>query len=154
MYNMDGNIGPNTGRSADGTFAPGNPGKPKGARHRSTLAAQALLDGESEALTRKAVSMALEGDVTALRLCLERITPPRRDTPVTFDLPVMRSLRDAASAAAAIIAAVAAGDLTPTEGTHVMALIDSFRRTLEVTEIEERIANLERARNEKHSPSY
>jgi len=31
------------------------------------------LEGEAEALTRKAVELALEGDVTALRLCLDRI---------------------------------------------------------------------------------
>ena len=53
----------------------GNPaGKPKGVRNRATLAAEALLDGEAEALTRKAVEMALAGDVMALKLCLERLS--------------------------------------------------------------------------------
>jgi hypothetical protein len=64
-----------SGRNTDGTFGPGNPGKPKGTRHKATRAALALLDGEAEALTRQAVTMALEGDTTALRLCLERIAP-------------------------------------------------------------------------------
>ena len=68
-----------------GQFKPGqsgNPkGKPKGARHKATLAALELLDGEAEALTRKAVDLALEGDTTALRLCLERIAPPARMRP-------------------------------------------------------------------------
>src|SRR5215475_9848913 len=60
----------------------GNPaGRPKGARNKSTLAAEALLDGEAEALTRKAVEMALGGDTVALRLCLERLVPPRKDRP-------------------------------------------------------------------------
>ncbi|WP_443217147.1 DUF5681 domain-containing protein [Seohaeicola sp. 4SK31] len=67
-----------SGRNTDGTFGPGNPGKPKGARHKATQAALALLDGEAEALTRQAVTMALGGDTTALRLCLERIAPPRK----------------------------------------------------------------------------
>jgi hypothetical protein len=58
----------NSGRNTDGTFAPGNPGKPRGARHRATQAVLALLNGQAEALTRKAVDMALYGDVTALRL--------------------------------------------------------------------------------------
>ena len=70
-----------------GKFAPGNPGRPKGARHKTTRAVEELLDGEGEAITRKAVDMALDGDTTALRLCLERISPPRKDTPVQFDLP-------------------------------------------------------------------
>lgn len=135
----------NSGRNTDGTFAPGNPGKPKGARHKATRAALAMLEGESEALTRKAVELALEGDTTALRLCLERIAPPRKDVPVTFDLPRMETARDAATAAGAVLDAVAAGELTPTEGAHMMALVEGYRRTLETTEIEARIAELERA---------
>src|SRR3954452_18590076 len=62
-------------------FQAGNPGKPKGARHRTTLAIDALLDGDAENLTRKAVEMALGGDTVALRLCLDRLAPPRRDRP-------------------------------------------------------------------------
>jgi hypothetical protein len=52
-------------------FPKGNPGRPKGARHKATVAAEALLDGQAEALTQKAVDAALEGDTTALRLCLD-----------------------------------------------------------------------------------
>lgn len=131
------------GRNTDGTFAPGNPGKPKGTRHKATRAALALLDGEAEALTRQAVTMALDGDGTALRLCLERIAPPRKDAPVTFALPPMQSARDAAQAAGAVLAAVAEGELTPTEGAHVMGLVETYRRTLETTELEARVAVLE-----------
>jgi len=135
-----------SGRNTDGTFGPGNSGKPKGTRHKATQAALALLDGEAEALTRQAVTMALGGDATALRLCLERIAPPRRDAPVTFDLPPMETARDAAKAAGAVLGAVADGDLTPTEGAHIMALVEGFRRTLETTELEARLAALEAVR--------
>ena len=131
------------GRNSDGTFGSGNPGKPKGARHKATRAALALLDGEAEALTRQAVTQALEGDTTALRLCLERIAPPRRDAPVTFNLPRMETARDAAKAAGAVLETVALGNLTPTEGAHIMALVETYRRTLETTELEARVAALE-----------
>lgn len=76
-----------SGRNTDGTFGSGNPGKPKGARHKATTAALALLDGQAEALTQKAIETALAGDTTALRLCLDRIAPPGKDTPVSFTLP-------------------------------------------------------------------
>ena len=132
-----------SGRNSDGTFAVGNPGKPKGTRHKATRAALALLDGEAEALTHQAVTMALEGDTTALRLCLERIAPPRRDAPVTFGLPRMETACDAAKAAGGVMEAVAVGDLTPTEGSHVMALVETYRRTLETSELEARVAALE-----------
>jgi len=130
-------------RNPDGTFAPGNPGKPKGSRHRATQAIEAMLEGQQEALTQAAIDKALDGDVTALRLCLDRIAPPRKDAPVSFDLPEIETMEDAASAARAILRAVADGDVTPLEAAAVMAVVEQFRRTLETTEIERRIAALE-----------
>ncbi len=132
-----------SGRNTDGTFAAGNPGKPRGTRHKATRAALALLDGEAEALTRQAVTMALDGDATALRLCLERIAPPRKDAPVQFNLPRIETARDAATAAGAVLEAVAEGELTPTEGAHIMGLVETFRRALETSELEARVAALE-----------
>ena len=86
-----------TGRLQDGTWpkgVSGNPmGRPRGARHRSTLAVEALLDGEAEGLTRKAIEVAMEGDVTALRLCLDRLAPARKDATVSFQLPRMETRR-------------------------------------------------------------
>ncbi len=139
----DRNNGETTGRDASGRFTEGNPGRPRGARHKATQAALALLDGEAEALTRKAVELALDGDGAALRLCLERIAPPRRDAPVQFDLPRMETARDAAKAAGAVLEAVALGELTPTEGAHMMGLVEGYRRTLETTELEARVAAME-----------
>ena len=103
---MDGNNGPNTGRNPDGTFSTGNPGRPKGSRHKSTLAMEALLQGQAEALTQKAVDLALGGDTTAMRLCLERLYPARKDTTVLFDLPPIESANDATQAAQAVLQAV------------------------------------------------
>jgi hypothetical protein len=139
----DRNNGKETGRDAAGRFTHGNPGRPAGARHRATQAALALLDGEAEGLTRKAIQAALDGDMTALRLCLERIAPAPKDSPVAFDLPRIESAADAARAAGAVLEAVGAGELTPGEGARVMALIETYRRTLETTEIETRLAALE-----------
>lgn len=135
----------NNGRNSDGTFARGNPGKPKGSRHKATMASLRLLDGEAEALTRKAIQAALGGGTVALRLCLERIAPVRKDVPVQFDLPAMHSAIDAANAAASVLSAVSQGDVTPTEGAHVMGLIETYRRTLELSELEARVIALEKS---------
>jgi hypothetical protein len=124
-------------------FGPGNPGKPKGARHKATKAVEALLQGEAEALTRKAIESALEGDGVALRLCLDRIAPARRDNPVSFDLPKIERPSDAVAAHTAILAAVASGEMTPGEAVEVAKLIDGFVKTLEITEIDERLKRLE-----------
>jgi len=135
--------GKNTGRNPDGTFTAGNPGKPKGARHKATLAALELLDGEAEALTRKAVELALAGDTTALKICLDRLAPPRKDAPVKVDLPDLQNAADSAAAISTIISAVASGELTPGEGAAMTALIEAHRRTLEFTELETRLAAME-----------
>ena len=66
-------------------------GRRAGSRNKKTLAAMALLEGEAEGLTRKAVELAMRGDPAALRLCLERILPPCRERAVKFALPPIES---------------------------------------------------------------
>ena len=132
------------GRDTAGRFAAGNTGRPAGARNRTTMAVLDLLEGQAEALTQRAVELALGGDTTALRLCIERLAPPRKDAPVQFAMRRIATAREAAEAAGAVLKAVSEGELTPSEGAQVMALVDAFRRTLETSELETRIAALER----------
>ena len=131
------------GRNPDGTFAAGNPGKPKGSRHRATQATQRLTESQSEAITQKAVEMALAGDTVAQRLCIERIAPARKDAPVEFNLPKVETAADAAQAASALLCAVSEGAVTPLEGATVMGLLEQYRRTLEASDFEKRIEALE-----------
>ncbi len=127
-------------------FEPGNSGRPKGARNKATLALEALLDGEAEALTRKAIDMALEGDTTAMRLVMDRIVPPRKDRPVLFPLPKLETPADAVKATAALVEAVASGDLTPSEADDLSRLVDRFVRAVETTDVLERLESLEAER--------
>ena len=129
-------------------FQAGNPGRPKGARNKASLAAEALLDGEAEALARKAIDMALAGDTTAMRLCLERIMPVRRDRPVSFAMPQISSASEAAQAASAIVAAVALGELTPSEALDLSRVLENYTRDLEASEFDERLRKLERVTNQ------
>jgi Family of unknown function (DUF5681) len=133
------------------TFKPGtsgNPtGKPAGARNKTTLAAEALLDGEAEDLTRKAIELAKAGDMAALRLCLDRIVPARRDRHVVFELPPVACAADAVKASAALVAAVAVGDLTPAEAGELGKLIEAYVKALEATDFAARLENLERVTN-------
>jgi hypothetical protein len=129
----------------------GNPaGRPVGARHKATVAAEALLDGEAEKLTRKAIEAGLNGDTTALRLCLERILPPRRDRPVNFDMPKLKTASDAVEAMSALTAAVAAGGLSPAEATELAKLVELFVRAIEAGNFEERLRALEEAAGKKN----
>ena len=75
--------------------------------NKATLATQALLDEEAEALTRKVVELAKEGNPVALRLCLERLLLPRKDRPINFTLPKVEKAADLPKALLAILEAVA-----------------------------------------------
>lgn len=122
----------------------GNPaGKPKGARNKTTVAMEKLLDDDAETITTKAIELAKGGDLTALRLCLERIIPPRKDRPVCFEMPEIKSPADALAAATAIIQAVAGGDLTPGEAAELGKVVESFSRVAETADLAERIKRLE-----------
>ena len=131
------------GRNTDGKFSNGNVGRPKGSRNKATIAIESLLEGQAEALTQTAISKALDGDSIALRLCMDRIAPLMKDKPVVFPLPKMRDAMDASQAAGSVLSAVSDGTLTPIEGSRVMGLIDNYRRTLELTEIDSRLNALE-----------
>jgi hypothetical protein len=123
----------------------GNPdGRPKGSRNATTLALETLLDGQATALTQKAIDLALTGDMAALRICLDRILPPRKDRPLTFHFHAITNAAEAATTMSAILAAVAAGEITPTEAAEIGKLVDSYVRAVEATELAARIERLEK----------
>ncbi len=110
----------------------GNPaGRPRGSLNSATRAAMLLLDGEAEALTRKAVELALSGDPVALRLCLERTVGARRGRPVAFALPPIGTLVDLTGAMTAVSGAAAKGAITPDEALTLSQMVESFGRTLD-----------------------
>jgi len=125
----------------------GNPnGRPKGARNRVTRAVEALIEGQGEALGAKAVEKALQGDSTMLRALLSTLVPLRRERTVEFDLPKIESAADARKASSAVIAACAAGKLSPREASEIMQLILTHVRAIEVAELEARVDVLESER--------
>ena len=123
----------------------GNPkGKPTGARNKATQAALALLDGEAEALSRKAVELALEGDTGALRLCLERIVPPIKEHALSgLELPEINEPSNVLEAIAEVGRRLATGDLLPSQAAALLNVFEHHRRHFETTDLEERIRQLE-----------
>lgn len=124
----------------------GNPrGKVRGSRNKASLIAEVLLDSETQRLTRRAIDLALEGDTVALRLCLERILPPVRERPCSFKLPKIQNICDASNALAMLIESVSNGELLPSEGESLSAILNTFMKSVELAEFEDRITALERA---------
>jgi hypothetical protein len=135
------------GRDENGRFVKGcsgNPsGRPLGARNKATETAELLLDGEAEALTRMALELALGGNATALRLCLERIIPPRRGRPVQLGLPPVRGAADLGDTMAAITNAAGEGAITPGEAVELARVVEIFVRAVETSDFERRLQQLE-----------
>ena len=122
----------------------GNPaGRPPGSCNKATQLAQQLLEGEAEALVRTLIERALEGDSTALRLCVERLIPIRKDGAVKLRLPPITSTQELAGGFAALVAAVSKGDMTPDEAHRIAALFEQYSKVLETVELEQRITQLE-----------
>jgi hypothetical protein len=131
-------------RDNRGRFGPGNPGRRRGARNKSTLAALALLDKDSKRLTQKAIDMALAGDAAAMRLCLERIAPPTRERVIQVDLPIPETPADVPATMRAILSAAADGAITAGEAEKLGRCVESFARAHELADFDARLRALER----------
>jgi hypothetical protein len=111
-----------------------------------TQALEGLIDGQAEALGAKAVEMALNGDASMLRALLSTLVPSRRDRTVEFELPKIETAGNARKATSAVLAACAAGELSPNEASEIMGLISTHVQTIEVAELEDRIAALKKSK--------
>jgi hypothetical protein len=122
-------------------FANGNPGRQSGSKNRTTIVAAALLDGEADALVRKAVEVAKAGDVAMLKFLLGRILS--RERPIKLDLPPLNFADDAVEALGCIMRAVSDGRISPSEGSSVATLIDAYTRAIDMADVVKRVDALE-----------
>ena len=124
----------------------GNPaGRPPGSRNRSTLLMEELLEGEGEQLVRKAIELATAGDILALRLCLERLLPPRKDRTIQLNLPLIATLPQISSAMSTVVQAIGEGIITPTEGESLVNIFTMQTKMLETADLDHRVTQMEQA---------
>jgi hypothetical protein len=127
-------------------FSPGNTvgrGRPKGSRNKSKSPTQDLFDEYSLHVARKCIFQAIQGDKSAMRICMERIIPARQDTFIPMNLPVIRKAQDLDKAAEKVMQGVRRGRITPVEGGRVMNILESRVRIIERVQWEDRITRLE-----------
>jgi hypothetical protein len=133
-------------KQARGRFKPGqsgNPaGKPKGTRNRVTLLAERLMIADAEGVVRAVIDAAKGGDVAAAKVVLDRIAPVQKDR-TAFRLRGLATAADASAAMGDVIAAVAAGTISPGEGEAVARIISAFVAALEISDFEQRLSRLE-----------
>ena len=136
-----------TNNGSKGQFQPGNTygqGRPIGSRNNVTVAAENLIQGESEALSRKLIELALAGNVACLKTAIERIVPVCKSRPISLpDMPKVDSVADASELTSYVIEAIAEGKVSPVEGEIISRACECHLKALEVRDLEARLAALE-----------
>ena len=132
----------------------GNPqGRPKGIEDKRS-SCRRLLKEHSESLVNKLVEMALNGDIQALRLCIERLIPRVRDEEI--NLPTeehdLEKIGDIISLGGQIIQKVGNGDLSPEQGRTLTHMLDVQSKLIEISQLANRIDALEQVLKSRKRP--
>jgi hypothetical protein len=134
----------------DTRFQPGHKkatGRPAGSRNNATIMLEKMMADDGAAVVQAVLTAAQAGDMTAARLVLDRICPPRKSRAIHLDLPVIETAQDVLKALAVTVEAMGSGEIGPDEAATVAGVLECKRRALETVEIEARLAALE-ARSE------
>ena len=140
-------------KQKDHLFKPGKSGNPKGrpvgCRNKATILLDTMLQGQAEVLMQKAIAEALSGDSQMLKALIDKLLPNRKDSPVSFEMPTMKKTGDLTKVTAKILKSVGAGELSPGEASGLTKLIETHLKAIELTELEDRLAQLEKTMKEK-----
>jgi hypothetical protein len=122
-------------------FVNGNSGRKPGSKNRATLVAAELLEGEREAMLRKAIELALAGNVDMLKFLLGRFLP--RERLIKLDLPQIKFADDAVESYRVITHAVCEGQITPNEAAALATLVNSQAKAIDMADVVKRLDSLE-----------
>ncbi|MES1265815.1 MAG: hypothetical protein ABUU24_09240 [Variovorax sp.] len=126
-------------------------GRSKGTPNQVTAEVRALAAEYGEAALRELARLSTEAEnetarVAAIRELLRRAYGDGNSVPISIALPDTSTPRGVVEAIAAVVKAVAAGDITPGAGRELASLIEVQRRAIETNDISERLAKLEAER--------
>jgi hypothetical protein len=145
--------GTDSGRDARGRFGPGNPGGPGGSRRRACelrMAAEEAVTPEMvKGAMRKCAMLALQGNLSALRILLERalgkpLEASVEGEPLDIAPPRLRTAADCSTALERVTDAICKGSIDYAAGKLLIDAITARIRVLEVTELEARLTELEK----------
>lgn len=121
----------------------GNPsGRPKGTTDKRT-SLRAMLEPHAAELINKLLEQARDGNMQAMKLLIERLIPPMRESRMEIQLPELTDAAACSLAQAEIVNAVANGHLMCSEANAISGLVEYRRKALETYEFAERLAALE-----------
>jgi len=117
-------------------------GRPKGIQDKRTKL-RLLLEPHVEPIVNKLIELALNGDTTALKLCMDRIIPVLKPVsqPINIDIPLPENLTDMAKI---FLKSTASGDLSPDVAIQLISAIASISKIEEIETVKYRLEALER----------
>ena len=145
---------PASQRDGDGRFAPGNPGGPgrsKGRGYELQRAAQeAITPEQMGVMMRKALRMALEGNLAAMRFVAERTCGRAPEAspeavPLDFTLPKLQTPANCTAAIDRLADAITQGTVDRDTAKMVLDVIQARLKAIEVNDLEQRLVELEKA---------
>lgn len=146
---------PTSPRQPDGRFAignPGGPGRPKGRRSTELqrAAQEAITADHMGLIMRKALRMALEGNLTAMKFVADRACGkvpelPVEAEPLDIALPNLRTVASCTAAIDKVASAVTTGAVDQGTAKLLLDVIQTRLKAIEVTDLEARLVELEKA---------
>ncbi len=141
-------------RDERGRFLPGGAGGPGRPSVRTVdrlrqAVEEAVTPEHLTAVMRRLTRAALEGNIPAARIVLERscgkpVESPPAGAPITFEMPRMRTAAECNAAVERIGEAVCRGDVDREAAKLMLDVIQTRLKAIEVTDFEQRLAELER----------
>jgi hypothetical protein len=151
---VDAGVGVNSARKPRGRpFQPGNTigarGKPKGAKNKTTQMAESMVGRFAEQIVGRCIQKAVrDGDMTAVKLLVDRIYPTPKDRKIHFALAKKETgSLDVEQSIAVIADGIADGSISPSEASELTKLIDASSRLIELNEMEARLKAMEERLN-------
>lgn len=124
-------------------------GRPSGLPDRRTKYRE-LIEARMPELVQKCVDLALQGDMQAMRLCLERVLPPVRpgDDLISVSAPDGCGIGEQAQS---LVVAVLDGKVSPSAAQSLMNVLIGQARVMEVEAFETRLTALEKLLDQETS---
>lgn len=132
-------------KDGKGKFAKGHksPGRPRGSKNKISLMLEKLFEDEAEDLVRKVIEMALKGDMTALKLCVERLVPVKKDRAIPYNIGNLMDMHSSADIMLKATNALLDGEIAESQINSLSKAIDQTRQCYELTHVIKRLDTLE-----------
>ena len=85
----------------------------------------------------------LQDRISAARVLANKLVPEAKDRPVTFKVGEIAGPADALAAMGRVVAAMSAGEFTPSEANAILGVVDAYLTAWKATDLEQRLAALE-----------